>query len=77
MSYEDVNLNFSSLPCYNSKWQLEEKLTKFICRKFQYRAQRKTSKMPSSLSDEHNSLKLKFVETKLGTGSNTSQTKLC
>ena len=72
MSQEDVNLNFASLPCYNSNWRLEEKPTKFICRKFQYRAQRKTSEMEIcqkfQLEWWRQFIQLKFVKTQLGTG---------
>ena len=81
MSQEDINLNFASLPCYNSNWRLKEKLTKFICRKFQYRAQRKASEIEIcqkfQLEWWRQFIQLKFIETQLGTGSNTSQIKLC
>ena len=77
VSQEDIDLNFASLPCYNSNSRLEENLTKLICRKFQYRAQRKVSEIQMCPKFELESRKqfipLNFVETQLGTGSNTSQ----
>ena len=81
MSQEDANLNFASLPSYNSNSQLQEYLTKLICRKFQNRTQRKASEMQMcqkfQLESRRQFIQLKFVETQLGTGSNTSQIKLC
>ena len=77
VSQEDVNLNFASLPCYNSNSRLEENLTKLICRKFQYRAQRKASEIQMcqkfELESRKEFIQLKFVETQLWIGSNTSQ----
>ena len=81
VSQNNVNLNFASLPCNSSNSRLEENLTKLIYRQFQYRAQIKATKMQMcqtfQLESQKQFIQLKFVETQLGTGSNTFQIKLC
>ena len=80
VSQNNVHLYFASLPCCSSNSRLEENLTKLIYRQLQYRAQIKASEMQMcqtfQLESQEQFNQLKFVETQLGTGSNTSQIKL-
>ena len=80
MSQNNINLNFASLPSNSSNSQLEENLIKLIYRQFQNRAQIKASQIQMcqtfQLEWRKQFIQLKFVETQLGTGSNTSQIEL-